>query len=100
MTETSVIALSTGAPTPTPDSEASPKVPISPEAFWNSLINEKDAADYLGLTTRTLQAMRQQGRGPPFIFISSRCIRYRRIDGKAWADSRMRRSTSDPGEAA
>ncbi len=86
-------ALAAGGPAP-------PKEPTSPEEFWNSLINEKVAAKYLGLTDRTMQALRQRGGGARYIVISSRCIRYRRIDLKAWADARMRSSTSDPGDAA
>ena len=93
-------ALPAGGPAPPPDSAPPPKEPISPEEFWNRLINEKAAGDYLGLTDRTMQALRQRGGGPRYIVISSRCIRYRRVDLKAWADARMRGSTSDPGEAA
>ena len=65
--------------------------------FWHSLINEKAAADFLDLERRTMQGLRQRGGGPKFIRISSRCIRYRRIDLREWADARMRSSTSDPG---
>ncbi len=93
-------ALATGGPAPPPDSAPPPKEPISPEEFWNSLINEKAAANYLDLTDRSMQAFRQRGGGPRYIMISSRCIRYRRVDLKPWADARMRSSTSDPGQAA
>ncbi len=93
-------ALTAGSPAPPPDSAPPPKEPVSPEEFWNSLIDEKAAAKYLGLTDRTMQALRQRGGGCRYIVISSRCLRYRRIDLKAWADSRLRSSTSDPGEAA
>ncbi len=68
--------------------------------YWNALVNEKVAAAFLGLTVRAVQSMRQRGDGPRFIRISSRCIRYRRIDLKTWADARLRSSTSDPGQAA
>ena len=68
--------------------------------YWLSLITEKPAADYLDVTTRTMQTMRQRGDGPRYRRISARCIRYTRADLKAWADSRMRTSTSDPGHAA
>jgi hypothetical protein len=68
--------------------------------YWNALVNEKVAAAFLGLTVRTVQSLRQRGDGPRFIRISARCIRYRRIDLKAYADARTRKSTSDPGQAA
>ena len=35
-----------------------------------------------------------------YIAISSRCIRYRRIDLRAWSEARVRTSTSDPGQEA
>ena len=69
-------------------------------AYWNALIDEKAAGDFLGLTARTMQAMRQRGGGPPFIVVSARCLRYTRHRLKIWADKRVRVSTSDPGQAA
>ncbi len=68
--------------------------------YWNSLIDEKVAAAFLGLEPRTMQSFRQRGSGPKYIKISSRCLRYRRIDLKTWSDGLVRRSTSDPGQAA
>ena len=68
--------------------------------YWFSLINEKVAAAFLGLTDRTVQALRQRGSGPRYYFLSSRCLRYRRIDLREWAEKRVRTSTSDPGRAA
>ena len=68
--------------------------------YWNALINEKAAAQHLGMTIRWMQAKRQHGGGPKFIRISKRCVRYRRIDLKAYADRHLRSSTSDQGEAA
>ncbi len=64
--------------------------------YWNALVDEKAAAEFLGLTTRSMQAMRQRGDGPRFIRMSSRCIRYTRTRLKAYADARVRSSTSDP----
>ena len=68
-----------------------------PEAsdYWAGLINEKQAAAFLTLTGRTLQSYRSRGGGPRYVQISSRCLRYRRIDLRAWAESRMRSSTSE-----
>ncbi len=91
MTETSAGALATSG-------EASPFG--QDPSYWHSLIDESESADFLDLTPRSMQAMRQRGGGPRFIRISARCIRYRRIDLKAWADARMRSSTSDPGQEA
>ncbi len=69
-------------------------------AYWNALIDETAAGDFLGLTPRTMQAMRQRGGGPPYIVVSARCLRYTRRCLKTWADERVRTSTSDPGQAA
>ncbi len=74
--------------------------PPSDPDYWNALINEQLAAEFLGLTTRSMQSMRQRGGGPQFFRFSSRCIRYTRALLKAYADARMRASTSDPGQAA
>ena len=68
--------------------------------YWHALIDEKAAADFLGLKDRTMQAMRQRGGGPKYYFLSSRCLRYRRIDLREWAEARVRTSTSDSGEDA
>ncbi len=66
-------------------------------AFWHELIAETEAADFLDLTPRSMQAMRQRGGGPLFFRLSARCVKYTRFRCKAWYDARMRSSTSDPG---
>ena len=68
---------------------------IPDQRFWYELINEKPAADFINLKPRTLQGFRYRGRGPPFVRISARCVKYRRIDLLRWAESRLRTSTSD-----
>ncbi len=77
--------------------DGSPRGPPDASDYWQALIGEKIAAAFLGLTDRTLQAYRQRGGGPRYVYISSRCLRYRRADLRAWAEARMRTSTSDPG---
>ena len=67
--------------------------------YWHSLINEKIAAQYLGLTERALQGMRQRGVGPRFVRISSRCVRYSRLLLKSYTDSQIRTSTADQSQA-
>ncbi len=66
--------------------------------YWNALISEKDAADFLKLTVRTMQSMRQRGGGPEYYRLSARCIRYARRDLRAWADTKICTSTADPGQ--
>ena len=67
--------------------------------YWNALVDEKVAAEFLRVTPRCMQAMRQRGDGPRFIRMSSRCIRYTRALLKSYADDRVRESTSDDGQA-
>ena len=64
------------------------------------LLTEKEVAQATGFSTRTLQKWRMIGEGPPFVRISARAIRYRRVDIDEWINSRLRTSTSDPGDAA
>ena len=61
------------------------------------LLTENEAAAHLKLTPRALQAWRYQGRGPQFVKISARAIRYRLEDLHSWIEDRLRASTSDPG---
>jgi len=65
--------------------------------YLDRLLNEGEAAKYLGYTTRALQNWRLRGGGPRFVRVSCRSVRYRRRDLKAWAEQKLRDSTSDPG---
>ncbi len=64
------------------------------------LLSERQAADVLGLTPRTLQSWRGLGIGPAFVRISSRCIRYRSSDIDVWLATKVRASTSSPEPAS
>ena len=61
------------------------------------LLKPQEAAAYLGLTPRFLEMRRFNGNGPPYIRISSRCVRYQKSDLQAWVGELRRTSTSDPG---
>ena len=74
--------------------------PASASDYWQALIYEKAAADFLGVKDRTLQAYRHRGGGPRYIALSRRCLRYRRIDLRLWVEARMRASTSEAGPEA
>jgi predicted DNA-binding transcriptional regulator AlpA len=58
-----------------------------------------EAAYLAGLSVRTFESLRLRGGGPPFVKLG-RAVRYRRGDVLAWAAGKLRRSTSDTGEAA
>ena len=91
MTEPSAVAPATVDQVPDPG--------LNP-GYWHELIPETKAAEFLNLTPRSMQAMRQRGGGPRFIRLSSRCIRYTRTLLKTYAAARLHSSTSDPGSAA
>jgi len=60
----------------------------------NYLINEKEASDYLSISTKTLQAWRVKGVGPAY-FKLGRAVRYSQFClDNFLSDSKMR-STSD-----
>jgi hypothetical protein len=59
----------------------------------------RDAADYLGLSTSTLNKLRVFGGGPVFLKLGRR-VAYDLGDLDAWLNAKRRRSTSDSGEAA
>lgn len=68
--------------------------------FWYSLINEEAAAAFLDLSVRSMQGFRYKGGGPKFVRLSSRCVKYRRVDCREWSETKLRTSTSDPGQGA
>ncbi|MFZ3354425.1 MAG: helix-turn-helix domain-containing protein [Xanthobacteraceae bacterium] len=58
------------------------------------LLTEAQAADFLSLSMRTLQAWRVRGSGPNFCRLG-RAVRYRRSDLLAWIDASMAASTTE-----
>lgn len=60
----------------------------------NRLVNEKEAAQFLGYTVRALQNWRVRGGGPKFVKVSARSVRYRVSDLGEWVDARIVNSTS------
>lgn len=58
------------------------------------LLTEKQAAPPLGVKIRTLQEWRMTGRGPAFVRLSARAIRYRVGDLLAFMEARVKSSTA------
>lgn len=50
------------------------------------LVNEKQAAEMLGLSPTTLRHWRWLGKGPRALSISHRCVRYRVADLESWVE--------------
>ncbi len=63
----------------------------------DALLTEAQAAQFLGFTSRALQAWRYRGGGPIFVRVSSRAIRYRKRELIEWVDARLKTSTADSG---
>jgi predicted DNA-binding transcriptional regulator AlpA len=59
----------------------------------DGLLTERQTAELLNLSVRTLQAWRVKGDGPRFVH-AGRAVRYRRRDLIAWMDSNTRNSTT------
>jgi len=63
------------------------------------LLRTDEAAEILGLSPRTLEALRVRGGGPTYLKVG-RLVRYDREDIDGWLEGQRRVSTSDPGGAA
>lgn len=62
-----------------------------------SFLDQTATAEILGLSPRTLEKMRVEGRGPKFRKFGSRVL-YELSDLIEWADDRTYNSTSDTGD--
>jgi hypothetical protein len=60
------------------------------------MLNVHEAASYLRLSVRTLERLRCNGLGPPFLKLCH-SIRYRQSDLEEWIAKRVVRSTSEVG---
>ena len=68
--------------------------------FWWGAIDQEEAARFIRLSSRRPEGLRREGTGPQYIRFSGRCVRYRRVDLREWAEDRLRTSTSDPDGAS
>jgi len=66
------------------------------ESTTSPYMPQELAADFLGLSPRTLERFRVEGRGPTFLKLGRRVV-YSREDLVQWAEAQRRRSTSDCG---
>jgi predicted DNA-binding transcriptional regulator AlpA len=62
-------------------------------------LTTRQLAEETGTNEYTWHKRRVRGDGPKFLKLG-KTVRYRRSDVEAWFNSRMRRSTSDPGAPA
>jgi predicted DNA-binding transcriptional regulator AlpA len=66
----------------------------SPTSDPDALLTERQAAELLGFTARSLQAWRYRGDGPQYVRVGARGIRYRRQDLQEWIKAHLQNSTS------
>ena len=62
------------------------------------LLTDKQVADRLNVSVGTIRDWRYSGRGPQYIRISHRCVRYRPQDVEKWEKARIFSSTSEETE--
>jgi hypothetical protein len=72
---------------------------LEPAPDRDGFASQKTVADFLGLSERTMERLRLEGRGPAFHKFGRR-VMYGWQDILAWADAQRRTSTSDKGEIA
>jgi excisionase family DNA binding protein len=60
------------------------------------MLSTEQAAEYCGVSPRTLEKHRSRGGGPVFVKLGG-LVRYKVEDLDAWIAGGRRRSTSDPG---
>ena len=60
----------------------------------DKLLIQREVADLLCISQRTLEGWRVRGCGPAYIQISPRCIRYRMSDVMAFVEGRRHKHTS------
>ena len=63
-------------------------VEFPPEIARQRVVDEKTAAEFIGLSQMTLERMRKLGTAPKHIALSPRRLGYRVCDLLAWLDAR------------
>jgi len=63
--------------------------------YADRLINEQEAANFLGYSVRALQNWRLRGGGPEYVRVSRRSVRYRRRELIRWAEGKLEAHTSE-----
>jgi len=64
-----------------------------------TVLDTRAAADFLGVSARTLEGFRVRGGGPRFVKIGG-AVRYRLASLEEFLRQQERTSTSDPGKGA
>jgi predicted DNA-binding transcriptional regulator AlpA len=71
-------------------------LPAQSDPDWlDRLIDEQEAANFLGYSVRALQNWRLRGGGPQYVRVSRRSVRYRRRELIRWAEGKLEAHTSE-----
>jgi predicted DNA-binding transcriptional regulator AlpA len=64
-------------------------VELPPEIARQRVLDEKTAAEFIGVSPMTLERMRKLGAAPRHVLLSPRRLGYRICDLIAWLDARV-----------
>jgi predicted DNA-binding transcriptional regulator AlpA len=62
------------------------------------LLTPEEAAELLGLTTSSLKSLRFTGKGPEYLKLTAKAVRYTNAGLEAWVEAKVRQGTSDLAE--
>jgi hypothetical protein len=93
---TEATAKSAAAPNPAALPRQRTGVSVGLSQDPERLLVERELASAINIAQGTLRNWRVSGKGPPWVALSRRAIRYRRSDVEQWLMARVRRSTSEP----
>jgi len=60
----------------------------APSLFENVLLNPKEVSELIGVANKTLTHWRTEGRGPKYVIVGARSVRYWREDLMKWIAER------------
>ena len=63
-------------------------------SIGDDLLDEREAAEILGVSVRALQTWRYKNIGPDFLHLGPRLIRYRVGDLAGWLENQKRKPTN------
>jgi len=63
-------------------------------------LTEKEVADFLCVSARTVQEMRYANKAPPHVVVAPRCIRYKRVELMRWLDKKTVQPVEGESESA
>lgn len=66
-----------------------------PASLAGRLCSPAEASQYLGVAPQTLAHWRVHGRGPQFIHLSKRCVRYSELALREFVENRTRAATCE-----